>query len=304
MRKLFGRVVELLRKNPILWLPYIAAELLASGLWELRGLVQSGIMHWFTTGHFVMDGRIALTRNNLDAQSNATIACIPIGIAAVVLVVTLFVAALVATSAIVDSIEREQRFDARDMMAGLGGHYRRILLLGLRFLAIFVVFAAGTIGLLYYLLLRAHRQYLYHLPFWLLAGMLLVAVGCTAWLVMPPAIRLLRGGAAVQVSVRTRNLGTILAILAAEAGAVIGFFVQKLEAPIVLNSQLEITALAAFNSVITHAPYALFFIALALLTNECYLENDSKRGSKNLELLQHLMPSHYGKNEEPPQVNV
>lgn len=303
MQKLCGKAVELLRNNPILWLPYIAAELLASCLWELRGLVQSGIMHWFTTGHFVMDGKIALTRNNLDAESNGTIACIPIGIAAVVLVVGLFVAALVATSVIVNSIERKQRSDARDILAVLGTHWRRILQFGLRFLATIVVFAAGITGLLYYLLFRAHSQYPYHLPFWLLAGMLLVAVGCTAWLVMPPAIRLLRGGEVVQVSVRTRNLGTVLAILAAEAGAVIGFFVQKLEAPILLNSQLEITALAAFNSVITNAPDALFFIALALLTNESYLKNDSKKGSKNLELLQLLMPMHHGKGEEPPQIN-
>jgi hypothetical protein len=120
---------------------------------------------------------------------------------------------------------------------------------------------------------------------------------------MPPAIRLLKGGEAVQVSARTRNLGTVLAILAAEAGAVIGFFVQKLEAPLLLNSQLEITALAAFNSVVTDAPDALFFIALALLTNEFCLENDSNKGSKNHELLQFLMPMHYGKREQPPQVN-
>lgn len=104
-------------------------------------------------------------------------------------------------------------------------------------------------------------------------------------------------------SSRTGNLGTVLAIIAAEAGAVIGFFVQKLEAPILLNSRLEITALAALNSVITNAPDALFFIALALLTNEFYLENDSKKGFKNLELLRHFMPMHYRKSEEPPQVN-
>lgn len=183
---LCAKVVELLRKNPILWVPYVAAGLLASCLWELRGLVQSGIMHWFTTGHFVMDGKIALTRNNLDAESNGTIACIPIGIAAVVLVVGLFVAALLATSTIVDSIERKQPPGAKDILAGVWAHWRRILLFGLRFLATFVFFAAGITALMYYLLFRTHRQYVYHLPFWLIAGMLLVTVGCTAWLVMPP----------------------------------------------------------------------------------------------------------------------
>lgn len=107
----------------------------------------------------------------------------------------------------------------------------------------------------------------------------------------------------MQVSARTRNLGTVLAILAAEAGAVIGYFVQKLEAPFLLHSQLEITALAAFNSVVINAPVALFFIALALLTNELYLEDDNKKRSKNLGLLQLLMPIHYGKLEDPRQDN-
>ena len=107
MQKLCGKVVELLRKHPILWLPYIAADLLAIFLWHLRRLAEKRILHWFTTGHSALEGDIRA------ALAKASIAYAPIGIVAIVAVVSLFVGALVATAVIVDSIEREQRPDGR-----------------------------------------------------------------------------------------------------------------------------------------------------------------------------------------------
>lgn len=303
MQKLCGRVAELLRMHPILWLPYIAADLLAICLWRLRGLAEKGIFHLFTTGHShsVLGGDIAFHRYDSAALARASIAYAPIGIATIIAVVCLFVAALVATAYIVDSIEREQRPDAREILSKLAAHWRRILLFALRFLITVGVFFAGTTLLSYYLLSLAHRQELLT-SFWLLAGVILIGVGCTAWLVMPAAMRLIRGEAAVLVSTQTRIRGTILAILAVEAGAAIGFFVPKLEASMLLNSRWKITALSAFNSVIANAPDALLFIALALLAAELSREDDSNKASKIRELLPFLMPLHIGKSEEPPEV--
>ena len=104
------------------------------------------------------------------------------------------------------------------------------------------------------------------------------------------------------VSAHARNQGTILAIIAAEAGAALGFFVPKLEASMVLNSRWETTALSVFNSVVADAPDALLFIALAFLAAEFSREDVGKEGSKTLEVLPLLMPLHFGKAEEPPQV--
>jgi hypothetical protein len=69
-----------------------------------------------------------------------------------------------------------------------------------------------------------------------------------------------------------------------------------------LNSRWEITALSVFNSVIANAPDALLFIALALLAAELSREGDSNNVSKIRELLPLLMPLHFGKSEEPPEV--
>ena len=293
MQKLCGKVVELLRKHPILWLPYIAADLLAIFLWHLRRLAEKRILHWFTTGHSALEGDIRA------ALAKASIAYAPIGIVAIVAVVSLFVGALVATAVIVDSIEREQRPDGRMILAILVARWRRILLFALRFLITVGVLVGGIVGLSYYFLSLAHRQELIT-SFWFLAGGMLIGVGCTGWLVVPAAIRLV-GGATALVSVQTRNQGTILAVLAAEAGAALGFFVPKLEASMLLNWRWENNVLSVFNSIIANAPDELLFIALALLAADLSPEVDDKKDSKIRELLPVLMPMHLGKSEAPPE---
>ena len=305
MQEICRRMTELLRNHPILWLPYIAAHLLAICLWQFRGLAEKGIFHLFTTGHShsVLGGDIAFHRYDSATLARASIAYAPIGIATIVAVVCLFVAALLATANIVDSIEREQRPEGREILKSLAAHWRKIILFALRFLITFGAFAAATMIPSYYLLYLAHRQDLLT-SFWLVDGLMLIVVGCTAWLIMPATMRLLGGETVVQVSAQTRNQGAILAILAVEAGAVIGFFVPKLEASMMLNTRWEITALSVFNSVIANAPDALLFIALALLAAEFSKERENKNGSKIRELLPILMPLHFGKNEEPPQVGV
>ncbi len=302
MQKLCGKVAELLRENPILWLPYIAADLLAICLWRLRGLAERGIFHWFTTAHSALGGEFALPRHDSATLAKASIAYTPIGIATIVAVVCLFVAALLATADIVDSIEREQRTDAKEILARLVAHWWKILLFALRFLITVGVIFGGTAALSFYLLFLAHRQDLLT-SFWLLAGGMLIGVGCTGWLVMPATMRLLRGGAAELVSTQTRTHGTILAIIAAEAGAALGFFVPKLEAFALLNSRWEVTALSVFNSVVADAPDALLFIALGLLAAKFSQEDCGKKGSKIIELLPLLMPLHFGKSGEPSQVD-
>jgi hypothetical protein len=301
MQKLCRRVANLLMKHPILWLPYIGADLLAIGLWQLRGLAEKGIFHWFATGHSVLGGDIALPRYDHAALIRASIAYFPIAIATIVVIVCFFVASLLVTADMVDSIEREQRPDGRAILVSLAAHWQKIILFALRFLIIFGSITAGITVLSYYLLFRMHRQYLIT-SFWLLAGVELVVVGCTVWLVLPAAMRLLGREATVTVPTQTRNLGTILAIIVTEIGVALGFIVPKLETSMMLNSRWEITTLSVFNSMIANVPDVLLFVALALLATGELQENDAKMGSKIPALLSLLMPLHFSKSEEPPSV--
>jgi hypothetical protein len=300
MQKLFRKVAELLIKHPILWLPYITADLFAICLWRLRGLAEKGIFHWFTTNRSVLGGENVLPSNDHAALGRASIAYAPIGIATIVAVVCLFVAALVVTATMVNAIERTQKPSGRKVLADLAVQWRKIFLFALWFLIVFISFAAATAGLSIYLFILAHHQYL-PVPFWLEAGLALVTAGCGAWLVTPALMRLLRKGGATSVSIRKRNRVAILAILAAEAGLALGFFMSKMEASMFFNSQWQITAISVLNSVVANAPDALLFVALALLAVELPMETESGKDSKHGEFLPVLMPLHFGKSEEPLQ---
>ncbi len=299
MQVLCIKMAELLRKHPTLWLPYLAADLLAICLWRLRGVAERGIFRWFTTGHSVLGGEVPLPPHDSATLAKASIAYAPIAIVAIIAVVSLFVAALVATAVIVDSIERDQRPDSRMILEALLTRWRRIVLFSLRFLVTVGIFIGGTAGLSYYLLSIAHRQGLIN-SFWFLAAGMLLGVGCTGWLVLPAAVRLLRGVSAL-VSVKTRIQGTILAVLAAEAGAVLGFFVPSLETSLLLTSHGENNVLSIFNSIVANAPDALLFIALALLTADLSRNLDDGKNSKLRELLPVLMPMHFEKGGTQPE---
>jgi hypothetical protein len=303
MQKLCLRTGELLSRHPILWLPYLGADLLAICLWRLRGLAQKSIVHWFATGHSALGGSIALPPHDYAALNRAFLAYLPIGIATILSIVWLFVAALLATATMVHSIELDQRPDAGKILTEVSAHWLRILLFALRFLITLVVFAGGTTALSSYVLFLLHRGDLFHTSFGLIAGLVLVGIGCTAWLVIPSALRLLKRDAAALVPAYIRNQGTILAILATEAGVAVGFVVPKLEASVLLDSQWEITALSVVNSVVANAPDALLFVALALLAAEVSRERNNEKNSKIVELLPVLMPLHFGKSEDPPQAN-
>jgi hypothetical protein len=297
MQELCRRTYELLRTHPALWLPYLVAELLAIFLWQLWGMAREGIFKWFTTGHSVLGGNLSAPRDNYAALDRASIVGLPLGLATVLVVVCLFVAALVATAAMVNSIGREQKLDASEILGGVAQRWRAILLFALRFLIVFGVIGAGTTAVFFFALRMTHREDL-HTWYVSNSGMMLVWVGCAAWLVMPAVIRLLRGDAAGMLSTQSRNRGTVIAILVSEAGVALGAIAQKLEAPMVLDAHWEFKALGVLNSILANAPDVVLFIALALLAADYSRESENNKRSKIHELLQALMPLHFHPDKE------
>jgi hypothetical protein len=284
-------------------LPYLAAELVAICLWRLRELAQSGIIHWFTTGHSALGGEIPLPPRDYSALTRGFIAYLPIAIVTIVAVVWLFVAAFLVTAAMVRSIEREQALDERKILADIATGWHRILLFALKLLVTLGVFFAGTTALLFSLLFIAHRQDLLRSP-WMIVAMLPIAVGGSVWTVMPAAMRLLKQEPARLDSIQTRNQGAILAILTSEAGVALGLLTSKLETPMLITSHWEFTALSIINSVIANAPDTILFVALVLLAAGLSTEIESNDDSSLRELLPALMPMHFGKPEEPPQTEA
>ena len=213
-----------------------------------------------------MGGNIALTPDHT-ILARASITYAPIGFATIFVIVCLFVTALMVTAGMVDAIGREQRTDARKVLAIIASQWRRILLFSLKFLVTFGVVAAGATILSYSLLYTVHRLDLLASTF-LLLGLVLVVVGCAAWLVMPSAIRLLQAETTGLVTAKTRNQGLILAALVTGAGVALGMIAQKIESGIILDSQWEFMALSGLNSIVADAPDVLLFIALSLLATK------------------------------------
>jgi hypothetical protein len=298
MRELFFRAADLLREHPALLLPYVAADLLAILLWRLRGQAEKVIFHWFATGHLVIGIDVATPRLNPEIFARAALTYTPIGIITIVSVLWLFVAALVGTAIMVRSFEDEQSPDAKRALAEVALLWRRILMFALRLLMTAAVFTAGTVGLAYYLLYLAHHREPFFSSFWLIIALMPIGNGCTAWLVLPAAMRLIMGEANVVVSTKTKKLGTIVTVLAMEAGAVIAFLLPTLEERILLNSELTKAIIWVINSIVANSPYALLFIALALLTATSAGQEDRNKGSKLRDILPALMPLHF--DPEPP----
>lgn len=264
MRTLLWRVAALIREHPALFLPYVTADLLAILFWRLRGQAERVIFHWYATGRLVVGVDVTTPRLSPGLFAKAALTYTPIGITAIVAVMWLSVAALVGTSIMVHSFEDAQRPDPRVVLAEVAQRWRRILIFALRLLITSVVFIAGTVGLAYYLLYLANHQEL-AFSFWLMIAVMPIGTGCTAWLVLPAAMRLVSREAGVVVSTKTKQLGTIVAVLAVEAGGILGYLLPTLEGRMLLNSEEARTAVSVVSSLVRDSPNALLFIGLTLL---------------------------------------
>jgi MFS family permease len=255
-------------------------------------MAEKGIFRWFSTSRSVLGSVIPAPLSGHAMLARASIVYAPIGFLTIFVVVCLFVVALVVTASMVDAIGREQKPDVRKALAELAPRQWRILLFSLKFLVVFGVATAVVTALSYCLFYAIHRPD--HLTSaMLLPVLVLVGVGCAVWLVTPAAIRLLRAYTTGQVLAEARNRGTIIAVLASEAGLALGMIAQRLETPIALNSRWELSAVLGLNSIVANAPDVLVFIALALLAAEYSPESENNKGSKTDELLQRLMPLHF-----------
>jgi hypothetical protein len=226
-------------------------------------MAEKGIFRWFSTSHSVLGGEVATPMDHA-TLAKASIAYAPIGFATIFVVVCLFVSALLVTAGMVDAIGRDHTPDVRNAFAAITSKWWRILLFSVKFLLAVGVVFAGVVVPSFFALKAIHHVELLYSPK-LLYAWVIVFVGCIAWLIMPAAIRLLQANSTGLVSSRTRIQATILAILVSEAGMALGMIVQKMEAGTILDSQWEVTALSALNSIVANAPNVLLFIAMALL---------------------------------------
>jgi hypothetical protein len=188
----------------------------------------------------------------------------PVGFAAILAVVCLFVAALLVTAKMVEAIDREQTPDLRASWAEVVPRWRGVLIFSVKFLVACGASLAATAFPAYLLLGAVRHREIATSAIFLNLGTLTI-VCCLVLLLVPAAVRLLQVEQKSNMPVSLRGQAVVFAAVATEAGLLLGMFAQKLEAGIVLDHRWELTILSALNSIVANAPDVLFFIALALL---------------------------------------
>src|SRR6476619_177414 len=128
MLEVWRKTLELLRSHPILWLPYIFAELLATFLWRIRTAVAKEVFEWFTTTRTASVFGIVRTPN-LDYRDRIHAAAVyaPVGFAAAFICVCLLIFALVVTSRLLALILFEQEPDLKAALQSATVRWRAIL---------------------------------------------------------------------------------------------------------------------------------------------------------------------------------
>lgn len=297
MLNLWRKTIELLRKYPILWVPYLCADVATSCLTWLRRLASKAIFHWVATKHLhsVLGGDVVTTNFDYDTMKKALRLSAPLEWVTQYVNACLYVAALILVAVLVAMVLRGEKPDLAAAAPTLRTYSRRILLFALIFCALTLVLTALAILPSNYLLSVKLQQSRVFLA--LLIGEELLTTICSAWIMTPIAIALIRPRDAVAVSVERRSLGRRFAVL---VGATViglsqlsGLLMTRL-GPI---SNLGQAVLRPLDSLVVNAPCILLFIALALIAAEDPLEIQSVPLPKTRKLLQDLMPLHFSQGD-------
>jgi hypothetical protein len=264
MLELWRKTFELLRSHPILWLPYIFAELLATFLWRIRTAVAKEVFEWFTTTRTVsVFGTIRTPNLDYQDRLHAAAAYGPVGFAAELTCVYLLVFALVVTSGLLELIFSEQEPDLKSALKSATVRWRAILWFSFKALFVALVLMAITMIPLVSLLSEAHPN-LFQSPI-LLSAVVLILGASAAWLLIPAAFRLLQNSKREIIDSNVRTKGVVCAIVATSFTIGLGFIAPKLGAVMQLDTPAEFTVVCIMVELLVNSAFAPLLVALSLL---------------------------------------
>lgn len=268
MLELCRKTIELLRRHPALWLPYLFAELTAQLVWWVRGTGERAIFAWFstTTSTSVLGGAYAGPNPSYEARIHALQAYAPVGLVAIYLCVVAYVLAFVLTGKALEPIREEKPTRWLELLASLRGRWRPLFLFAFLFpISMFLLAAAGAGPIIVLLRGTEHMELLKLFT----SVVLTAAFGATVWLLLPRSLRLLRPDARAAVSATLRWQGTAFAVAAMLMELAIGVLLQRAEAGTILDSPAEVVMFTVVNGLASNLPTAFLFVFLALLAETC-----------------------------------
>lgn len=277
MRALVRKSAELLRKHPILWLPYICANLCASGLSRLRSMGMKEIFYWLAVKRWHPAPAGTSTSSIFDAAVRNVERLNSVLVWGLTYVeFSIDSTAMVLTALLVGLALCNERPALWAALKGLRGYPARILLYALKF---WFLYLALDVVLLEAGSLFRPLAYLNDpggSP--LTTGVDSAAAIFFAWLMAPIAIRLLRRAGAPAPSKAQKRLGRYCFMLTVAVSLILGRVLDPIFLKYIAGSIAPAVSLA-LASLLAQFPFVLLYIALALLANKAPLEPGMRKAS-------------------------
>jgi len=267
MQELIRKSLKLFGSFPILWLPFVCAQLCALGLTQMRMAVLKQALQWGAATHSVLAPHVS----DLTAASGTEVRLIAAVLGGTVSYVTLCLetTAMVLTAFLVFKILKRQRPNLAVAVTQLRAYPARILWYS------FLLFALATI---LNLLVGIPVLFLSHklssgssFQTQLFRGEYLVVSLFSAWIIAPIALALLRPRDASVVSPLEKERARYTLVLATAVVIGVGLIFDPIVARLTeglahqqaLVSQQTLVSLVL---IVLKTPYVWSFIALALIT--------------------------------------
>lgn len=260
------KTIEIIRRRPVLLLPLLCADQTALYLNVLRHILNRKIEHWMLTARSVTGALIQTPITDAHARIRVLMLLGPLSWANYFIRMLLFTAAFVITACIVRNAIDGAPPNWRDAFSTAWKGMAGILLFVLKFFGAFV--AAGALSVAFY---RLHI-----VSYWLRAAGLsatglwsIVIASLIAWLLAPPALRLLNPALAKPLPAELKRTARIICILCGVTSTVLSLALENLKlSPEVLssfNAWFWNYPAPSLESALIALPYLPMWIGLALL---------------------------------------
>lgn len=301
MRELWRRSIALLRNHPVLWMPYLCAAILATGLTPLRRIAEKGILHWHfigsTTSHSILSPNLVETHFD-EAAFMRTAERIYFVLRWGIRYIDdcLYAVAIILTALLLNMILSEHKQRLREAIGDLWGYPTRVLAYAskswLLSLCLFV-FVSTPVRKVADKFALSNRSDFYAMYY---CVVLLYAI-CFAWVMAPLAIKLLRPAGAAAIAAEEKRLGRYTYFFIQAAAFAFSHLVDSWLVKLPLQSSAERMAFDA-SAIVTNLPFVLLYVAFALIARPDLLQCGAEKPSTFYAFLKTLMPLHFSRQDE------
>jgi hypothetical protein len=294
VKDLWRKSAELLWKYPILWLPFVCSELLASLLGTFEHFVNRKIIAWTVMKHYLIQGGSIY-------PAKALAVSLPAYAITYFIDACIFASALVLTGSLVRIVLSHPESNltgirSQRILSHLALDRRRILDFALKYgLLATLMMGAIVLPLTYLVFSRGNQDPSYGNL--VTAAEMIVTGLIVAWVMAPITLRLLRPANSEEVSPAARRIGRFSIMIAAAATVLLGRSLAVLFAELSINWPRAWSGPGILNMLLVRSAEPFLFIVLVLIADEVSVEKRPHSNKLRRALIE-LMPLHFTADKE------